>query len=901
MLKTTEATLDPADWQEFRQQSHRMLDDMIDHIEKLRDGPVWQPVPDAVRQVFRQPLPVQSGDLSEAHDTFMQDVLPYAVGNAHPGFMGWVHGGGTPVGMLAEMLAAGLNANLGGRNQMPVEVERQLVNWVSDLFGFPETASGLFVTGTSMANLISVLVARSAALGQSVRHQGLADGHKLVSYTSVSAHLSIAQALDMAGIGMAALRSIPVNDKYQMDVDALQRSIAADKAAGLMPFFIVATAGTVDVGSIDPLAAIADIAQREQIWFHVDGAFGALGMLAADVAPLLQGIQRADSIAFDFHKWGQVPYDAGFVLIRDGELHRSTFASPAAYLRRDTRGMAADSPWPCDFGPDMSRGFRALKTWFTLQVYGTEKLGQVISNTCKLARYLQRRVEAAPELELLAPVALNIVCFRFCGVDADALRLDKLNGDIVIAIQESGIAAPSSTTINGKFAIRAAIVNHRTTSADIDALVEAVLAFGAGYINHEETMTNNLITQPLIGLASLMRMAFSGVDLAPLGTQLIERAGSDSRQVDTNALMDLSTVLQLRGERELALEMQAQALCINQLYASPYLRGQHERSHAAIRLLAIMGAGDLMSNSPVEFLLEDADVALDVVYVTEELALPDMLPEHDVLFVAIAESERNIPLLRKIATATANWPRPVLNDPARIALLSRDNNCSLLKGADGVDMPLTARLFRQRLEQVGRSELPLSEVLESGTFPVIVRPVDSHAGKGLDKLDDVAALLSYLANDMNGAEQDEFYVSRFVDYRDADGMFRKYRIMLVGGHPYVAHMGISEHWMIHYLNAGMAESAEKRDEEARFMADFDAGFAVRHAAAFQAIFDRAGLDYLGIDCAETADGKLLIFEIDSCMIVHAIDPVDVFPYKQLQMHKLFDAFSRMLRQAAEGG
>ena len=361
--------------------------------------------------------------------------------------------------------------------------------------------------------------------------------------------------------------------------------------------------------------------------------------------------------------------------------------------------------------------------------------------------------------------------------------------------------------------------------------------------------------------------------------------------------MDLSTLLQLRGERELALEMQAQALILKQFYASPYQRGQQDRSTAALRLLAIMGAGDLMSNSPVEFLLEDADVALDIVYVTDELALPHMLPEHDVLFVAIAESERNIPLLKTIATATANWPRPVLNDPARIALLSRDNNCALLKDAVGVEMPVTARLFRPKLEQLARGELVLSEVLEAGEFPIIVRPVDSHAGKGLDKLDDVAALRTYLS----GAQESEFYVSRFVDYRNADGMFRKYRIMLVDGHPFVAHMGISEHWMIHYLNAGMAESAEKRDEEARFMASFDAGFAVRHGAAFQAIFDRAGLDYLGIDCAETADGKLLIFEIDSCMIVHAIDPVDVFPYKQPQMKKLFDAFGRMLKSAPEGG
>lgn len=450
-----------------------MLDDMFDYIEYLRERPVWQPIPAEVRQVFLQPLHTQPGDLGMVHATFMRDVLPYAIGNAHPGFMGWVHGGGTPVGMLAEMLAAGLNANLGGRDQIPVEVERQLVRWARDLFGFPETASGLFVTGTSMANLISVLVARTAVLGGQVREDGLPAGHSLTAYTSVSGHVSIAQAMDMAGIGTAALRKIPVNGQYQMDLAALERAIAKDKAAGMTPFLIAATAGTVDVGAIDPLAAIAEIAQRAGIWFHVDGAYGALGQMAADIAPLLKGIERADSIAFDFHKWGQVPYDAGFVLVRDGELHHSTFASPAAYLQREARGMAAGSPWPCDFGPDLSRGFRALKTWFTLQVYGSKKMGQVISNTCALAQYLRQRVEAAPLLELLAPVALNIVCFRYRSIKAD-----RVNADIVVALQESGIAAPSTTMIDGQLAIRAAIVNHRTKACDIDALIEATLAFG---------------------------------------------------------------------------------------------------------------------------------------------------------------------------------------------------------------------------------------------------------------------------------------------------------------------------------------------------------------------------------------------------------------------------------------
>lgn len=469
MFETSEETLDPEDWQALRRQGHQMLDDMFDHIESLRERPLWQPIPDAVRAKFLQPMPDGPGDLASVHQSFMRDVLPYSIGNAHPGFMGWVHGGGTPVGMLAEMLAAGLNANLGGREQIPVELERQMVRWMRELFSFPDTASGLFVTGTSMANLIGVLVARTRALGRSVREQGVSGD--LIAYASASAHVSIAQAMDMAGFGSARLRKIPLDDQYRMDPAKLEAAIEADKAAGRTPFLIAATAGTVDVGAIDPLERISGIAKRHGLWMHVDGAYGALGMLAPDIAPLLAGIEQADSIAFDFHKWGQVPYDAGFVLVRDGDLHYSAFASAAAYLQRQTRGMAAGSPWPCDYGPDLSRGFRALKTWFTIQVYGSKKLGSVISNTCVQARYLRDRVLAEPMLELLAPVALNIVCFCYRGGDS-------VNEQIVVALQESGIVAPSTTTIGGRLAIRAAIVNHRTKACDIDALIAAVLAFG---------------------------------------------------------------------------------------------------------------------------------------------------------------------------------------------------------------------------------------------------------------------------------------------------------------------------------------------------------------------------------------------------------------------------------------
>src|SRR5205085_4426033 len=284
----------------------------------------------------------------------------------------------------------------------------------------------------------------------------------------------ITKAMDIAGLGSDALRSIAVDEAHRIDVAALRAQIASDRAAGLTPFLVVASAGTVDIGAIDDISAIARLCREEDLWFHVDGAFGALAILSPALAPRLAGIEAADSIALDFHKWGQVPYDAGSLLVRNGELHRDAFAAPAAYLRRETRGLAAGAQWPCDLGPDLSRGFRALKTWFTLKTFGVEKLGAVIARTCALALYLEARILAEPRLELLAPVQLNIVCFRYRAADAN-----KVNGDIVIDIQESGIAAPSTTILDGQLAIRAAIVNHRTDARDIDALISAVLEFGA--------------------------------------------------------------------------------------------------------------------------------------------------------------------------------------------------------------------------------------------------------------------------------------------------------------------------------------------------------------------------------------------------------------------------------------
>ncbi len=463
--------LDPVDWRPLRAQGHAMLDAMFDHMEGLADGPVWRPAPAEVRARFAAPLPVAPTDLADAHATFLEAVLPYGGGNAHPGFMGWVQGGGTAVGMLAEMLAAGLNANLGGRDHMPIVVEKQILAWTREMFGFPDAASGLFLTGASQANFLAVTIARTRALGLRVRGRGvLACMSRLTAYASTAVHGCVAQAMDLAGLGADQLRRIPVDADHRIDLAALKATIAADRAWGFTPFLLVGTAGTVDVGAIDPLPALADIAADQGLFFHVDAALGGLAVLSPELAPRVAGLQRADSLAFDFHKWGQVPYDAGFLLVRDGELHRRTFAAEAAYLSRADRGLAGGDWWPCDYGPDLSRGFRALKTWFTLKTYGVAALGEVAAQSCRLARRLAERIAAEPELTLRAPVALNIVCFGYGDGRHDA--------GIVADLQEAGRVAPSLTLIDGQAVIRAAIVNHRTRPEDIDALVDGVLNLG---------------------------------------------------------------------------------------------------------------------------------------------------------------------------------------------------------------------------------------------------------------------------------------------------------------------------------------------------------------------------------------------------------------------------------------
>jgi aromatic-L-amino-acid decarboxylase len=472
-------SLDPQDWAAFRAEAHRALDDAIDQLASIRERSVWRPIPDFVRASLSADLPRDGMSLDAIYDDYCELVRPYALGNVHPRFFGWVHGGGTPTGMIAEMLAGSLNANLGGREHAPVLVERQVLQWAKAMFGFPETASGVLVTGSSMANLIAVLVARFRQLGLAGKQEGVRSAPApLCAYTSQAAHNCIRKAMEISGLGSDALRLIETDADGAMRLDALRARIDDDRRAGFAPFLVVGTAGTVDTGAFDDLRSLAELCAAEGLWFHVDGAFGAMAKLAPDLSDRVVGLERADSLAFDFHKWMQVPYDAGCILVRDADLHRRTFANDVNYLARAQRGAGSGDPWFCDFGPDLSRGFRALKVWFTLRQYGTERLGQVASKTCRLARHLGATVERSPQLELAAPVGLNIVCFRYVDDRLTEAKLDALNTDIVETLHEDGIAVPSTTRLSGRLVIRTAIVNHRTDVADLDMLAEAVIAIG---------------------------------------------------------------------------------------------------------------------------------------------------------------------------------------------------------------------------------------------------------------------------------------------------------------------------------------------------------------------------------------------------------------------------------------
>jgi hypothetical protein len=408
--------------------------------------------------------------------------------------------------------------------------------------------------------------------------------------------------------------------------------------------------------------------------------------------------------------------------------------------------------------------------------------------------------------------------------------------------------------------------------------------------SNETNRTTHATAADRIGFAEITTMAFGGTDLRPLRDELLLKIADGTAGAGEG--LDLSLITQLLGDKQTGIAIQAEVLAFHQLYRSPC-----SAEKPKLRVLALAAAIDMGGNTPIEFLLQESGIELLTLYVIPGAGLPSPLPDHDVAIVIASDSDECRDALDIIDRAAARWPRPMLNAPRLVSNLDRDKLHRLLHGIEGLDIPATVCVTSAQLSDVARSGLSLADIAAELQFPVIVRPRGSHAGVGLAKVDDRAAITRYLAE----RPEQEFFVSRFVDYTNGDGLFRKYRVVFVDGRPYACHMAIADRWDIWYLNAGMTGSAAKRLEEETFMRTFDIGFARRHATPLAGMAERVGLDYFTIDCAENKRGELLIFEADNTAVVHNMDSPELFPYKPPQMRKIFEAFAAMLNGRAQQG
>ncbi len=458
---------------QFRELGYRAVDMIAEQLAALHDAPTRRPVPDDVRrQLMNQPLPQTGSDPAELLQAVADLILPYPMGNNSPRFFAWVNSPAAPLGILAELLAAGLNASVAGGDHAATYVEHGVLNWLKAMMSYPADSGGVLTSGGSVANLVALGVMRHVQANGDVRENGIhGEGAPMVVYTSTQGHSCLQKAVELLGIGHQYLRRVPVDSDYRMDVEALRAQIAADRSAGLRPVCVAASAGAVNTGAIDPLDDIADLCAEEGLWFHVDGAYGGFGILAEQTAGLYKGIERADSLAIDPHKWLYVPVECGCALVRDRQAMRDAFSVIPPYLRDD-----AAQPWFSEFGVQQTRAFKALKLWLTIQQIGAQGYRELISRDIALARYLQARIRARADFELLAAGPLSVTCFRY--TPTGARDLDALNRALLAIVQQEGRAFLTSTELDGRLALRACIVNFRTAESDLDTLLDLLAEAG---------------------------------------------------------------------------------------------------------------------------------------------------------------------------------------------------------------------------------------------------------------------------------------------------------------------------------------------------------------------------------------------------------------------------------------
>ena len=475
---------------ELRRVGNEVVDWIATYLTSLPSAPVFRPVPtDAAAAMLATPVPVAGESIDAILHRFQTEIGEYPFGNGHPRFSAWVNSPPAAIGVFAQALAAAMNPSVAGGNHAAVWVERQCIEWFKSIFGFPAESMGLLVSGSSAAAITGLAVARHAAAarrGWDMRSAGAhivdAGGQpvRMLVYESAEAHSCHQKAVELLGLGSAQLRIVPSDDALRMRPDALDAMLAADIAAGALPVAVIASAGTVNTGAIDPLDAIADVCAKHQVWLHVDGGYGAPAILTDEYRPVLTAIGRADSVGIDAHKWLYVPVDAGIVLVRDAKLMRDTFSLVPPYLRSDDDKHGVHGPpWLSEYGSEQTRPFRALKVWMALRYFGTSGYARLIEHDVAMARRLAELVRATPGFELREPQGLSIVCFRAipASLRDDDAGLDALNQRVLASLQLGGAAFLSSTVLGGRTWLRSCVVNPGTMPEDIDAVFDAVRSY----------------------------------------------------------------------------------------------------------------------------------------------------------------------------------------------------------------------------------------------------------------------------------------------------------------------------------------------------------------------------------------------------------------------------------------